>query len=362
MSDSFRFGLEAEFMLASAKDYRPLWYKDVTFATLDRLFQAIPLGGLPSLEGLDPEPPHQKLMPFIVEGYGIADENFEITDAHPKGIEIRTPVCESLEQVLSVFEDLYGRVKAALAREGLIPVAISHHPIESRFSGPQGKRRHDFWVWAMEVMTTYGPDINVSFPREITERLFSDINDLHAKVNYYAPAMAAISLASPFYEGRPWVMKGAPGKSCRTFRRSTVAPAIELHPHERHRIEFKVFEMSRRTRDFQVYFLLVLALFLDEGLSGRASSQERIYDSGNVARFGLRAEGMKDRFLELYHRAPRVLRDHGFNPAPLEDLCGAIETNRTPTDDMLALYAQGMTLNEIMREYSSLETLGGGRI
>ncbi len=362
MSDSFRFGLEAEFMLASAKDYRPLWYKDLTFAALDRIFRGIPLDGLPSLEGLAAERPHQTITPFVVEGYDIWDESSQIIDSHPKGIEIRTPVCESLEQVLSVYEDLYSRLKVALAREDLIPVAISHHPLEDKFSGPQGKRRHDVWLWAMEVMTTYGPDINVSFPRRITEELFSDVEDLHAKVNYYAPAMVAISLSSPFSGGKPWIVKGVHGKSYRTFKRSTVAPLIEIHPSARHRIELKAFDMSDRTRDFQLYFLLVLALFLDEGLRGRATPQERIYDCGNVARFGLGAEGMKERFLELYRRAPRVLRDHGFNPTPLEDLCSRIETSRTSSDDMLALYAQGRTVNEIMREYSTLETLEGRRI
>ena len=93
MKDGFHFGLEAEFMLAS-NDFRPLWYKDLSFKKLDEIFESISLEGIPSLEGLSEEPPHKKIMPFIVEGYGIPDENFNIQDAYPKGIEIRTPVCE----------------------------------------------------------------------------------------------------------------------------------------------------------------------------------------------------------------------------------------------------------------------------
>src|SRR5665647_915472 len=266
---SFQFGIEAEFMLATNHDCRPLWYRDVTFKQLDEIFESISLEGIPSLTGLAEEPPHKKLMPFIVEGYGVTDENYKVTDAYPKGIEIRTPVCQSLDQVLNVYEELYRRVKHALGKEGMIPIAISHHPIESKFSGPQNKRRHDFWLWAMEVMTTYGPDINVSFPKAISDKLFGDVDDLNAKVNYYAPALAAISLASPFYQGQPWQVKGAQGKSYRTFKRSVVAPAIELHADENFRIEFKVFEMTKHVSDFKNYFLLVLALFLDESLKGR---------------------------------------------------------------------------------------------
>lgn len=360
--NDFRFGLEAEFMLADANDFRPLWYKDVTFKTLDTIFQDISLEGLPSLDGLAAEPPHKKLMPFIVEGYGIPDHEMNINDAYPKGIEIRTPVCTSLSEVQSVYETLYRRVKTALKPHSMVPIAISHHPIESKFSGPQNKRRHDFWLWAMEVMTTYGPDINVSFPKDITAKLFSDLDDLNAKVNYYAPAMAAISLASPFYQGKPWMHKEQPGKSYRTFKRSIVAPAIELHPDENFRIEFKVFEMTKNVSDFEQYFLLVLSLFLDEGLKGRAGNQERIYDSGNVARFGLHAEGMKYRMTELYERAFDVLPKFGFDPSPLKPMGQKIEANRSPANEMLELYEKSRSLNDVMKEFSYIVTKSGERI
>lgn len=354
----FRFGLEAEYMLARSSDMKPLWYRDVTFKQLDELFESLSLEGIPSLAGLAAEPPHKKMMPFIVEGYGIPDENFVVQDAYPKGIEIRTPVCQSLDELFHVFELLYARVKKGLLEKGMSPIAISHHPVETKFTGPQNKRRHDFWLWAMEVMTTYGPDVNVSFPKDITDKLFADIDDLNAKVNYYAPALAAISLASPFYSGTPWMIKGQRGKSYRTFKRSVVAPAIELHPDEDFRIEFKVFEMTTRSREFRNYFLLVLSLFLDENLKGRSGAQERIYDLGAVARFGLEAEGMKARLHEILDRAPSVLKKSGFDPSPLSSL----ELGHTTSDRMLSLYDQGKSIPEIMREFSVLETLSGERI
>lgn len=362
MTAGFKFGLEAEFLLACSKDLRPLWYRDLSFKALDNIFTSISLNGLPSLEGLAAEPPHEKLMPFIVEGYGIPDQDFNVKDAFPKGIEIRTPVCESLPQVLSVYETLYHRVKSALASHEMVPVAISHHPNESKFSGPQNKRRHDYWLWAMEVMTTYGPDINVSFPKEISEKLFSNPEDLNKKVNYYAPAMAAISLAAPFFEGKPWMMKGLPGKSYRTFKRSIVAPAIELHADENFRIEFKVFEMTKNVADFENYFLLVLALFLDEDLKGRSGNQERIYDLGAVARFGLNAEGIKYRFVEIYEHAFKILPNYGFDPSPLESLRDKIEFNLTPGDEMLEVYGKNNSINDVMRDFSYLVTKSGIRI
>jgi hypothetical protein len=353
--DKIHFGLEAEFLLADAQNFAPLWYRDVSFRQLDEALMDISLEGLPSLEGLSAEPPHTKLMPFIVEGYGIPDSEMNIVDAYPKGIEIRTPVCSSLDQVLEVYKDLHGRVEWALKKLNLSLVAISHHPTETSFSGPQNKRRHDFWMWAQEVMTTYGPDINVSFPDDMAQRLFSDVEDLHRKVNYYAPAMAALSLASPFYASRPWMIKGQRGKSYRTFKRSVIAPAIELHADENNRIEFKVFEMSRDVADFEGYFLLVLGLFLSFDLSQRASSQERIYDLGLVSQMGLGAPGVKQVLGELFSSCEKILPTFGFSTHALKPLHQRFERELHISDKMLEIFDKTESIAEVLRHYSVLE-------
>lgn len=360
--NGFKFGLEAEYLLASKMDLKPLWYKDLSFKTIDEAFTKISLQGIPSLEGLDAEPPHQKLMPFVVEGYGIPDKDFNVIDAWPKGIEIRTPVCNSLEELFTVFETLYSRVKTSMNDIGFTPIALSHHPIETKFSGPQNKRRHDFWMWAMEVMTTYGPDINVSFPQEISSRLFANIEDLNLKVNYYAPALAATSVASPFCAGKPWIVKNQSGKSYRTYRRSVIAPAIELHQNENNRIEFKVFEMTNKSQNFYNNFLLVLTLFLDERLKGRSTNQERIYDSGNVARFGLEAEDVQNRLQEILEAAPKVLTSHGFKADSLKAVMDQLKTKITPADHLLSLYSRQDSMYDVLKELSMHETLSGEKI
>jgi len=355
VSDKFRFGLEAEFMLADNRSFQPLWYKDVSFKKLDDIFTSISLEGIPSLDGLSAEPPHKKLMPFIVEGYGIPDQDMNIIDAYPKGIEIRTPVCSSIDETLYVYKDLYQRVSLALESHNLVPVAISHHPLETKFQGPQNKRRHDFWMWAQEVMTTYGPDINVSFPKEITDELFGNVDELNLKVNYYAPSMAALSLASPFYGGAPWVIKGKQGKSYRTFKRSVIAPAIELHADENFRIEFKVFEMTKEVADFEAYFHLVLGLFLSKDLRGRACNQERIYDLGSVATLGLHSDFCASVLGELFEKCEKVLPLYGFSTQSLKRLHQRFESRSHISDQMLELYHESGSIPSVLREYSYLE-------
>ena len=224
-------------------------------------------------------------MPYVVEGYHLPSPEMSPRDLLPKGIEIRTPVCPSIETCLESLRVLHERMQRALGELGYRAVSLSHHPTADRFEGPQNKRRHDFWQWAMQAMTTYGPDVNVSVP--VTLGWLQRAEELHAKVNYYAPALVALSLASPLYRGGLWETRGRIGKSVRTYRRSVIAPAIMLHPKEAGRLEFKAFEMTCRLNDFHAYFLLWLELLLDDGLRGRATHQDLIYDLGAVARDGL---------------------------------------------------------------------------
>jgi carboxylate-amine ligase len=271
----------------------------------------------------------------------------------PKGVEIRTPVCSSLPELLATYRVLHQRLEEALARAGYAMVALSHHPIEMVFSGPQNKRRHDYWQWSMEVMTTYGPDINVSLAPELAPGL--DLADLEAKINYYGPALSALSVASPFCGGKPWEIRGKIGKSFRMHKRSYIAPPVEFHPSERHRLEFKVFDMPCSLREFEAQILSFLGLVLDTGLPGRATKQTRIYDLGQVARFGLDAECMKERAGLLLDRAPTAIESWGFNSGALEVFRGRLASGRTPADEMLELFHGSGSLEAVLRHRSRFD-------
>lgn len=348
----FMFGLESEYLVVTRDTLTPLWHQDLKFETLNDLFESISLEGIPSCEGLDLEPPQTKLMPFVVEGYHLPDMSFQAKEILPKGVEIRTPVCKSLEEVLEVHKTLYHRLKEAMNQQGYELVSLSHHPLASQFSGPQNKRRHDYWQWSMEVMTTYGPDINVSLPPVLAEKIQEA--DLEAKINYYGPALSALSVASPFLNGRPWEIRGDIGKSFRMYKRSYIAPPIEFHPTEKNRYEFKVFDMPNSLQEIEAQFLSFLALVLDEGLQGRATKQTRIYDLGQVARKGLAAEEMTERATELLERAPAVLKEWGYSAEALNVFRERVVTGRTPADEMIALYKKNNSLTEVLRERSQL--------
>jgi len=348
----FHFGIEAEYLLVDSETFRPLWHQDLRFEELNGALETIPFEDMPPLDGLDLEPPHTKLMPFVVEGYHLPSPEMSPRDLLPKGIEIRTPVCRSIETCLESLRLLHERMQDSIGELGYQAVSMSHHPTADRFEGPQNKRRHDFWQWAMQAMVTYGPDVNVSLPAELNVRL--DFADLHAKVNCYAPALTALTLASPFYLDRLWKIRGRVGKSIRTYRRSVIAPAIELHPEEAGRLEYKAFETTNRLEDFHAFFLLWLELLLDDGLGGRASDQTRIYDLGAVGRDGLAAETVRDRAAEVLDRAPSVLAAWGFHPRPLEPFRRRLETGRLPADDLIDLYERERSIPAVLRHLAPL--------
>lgn len=351
-TEGFRFGIEAEFLLADRREWRPLWYQDVSFQHLNAILEGIDLDGIPSLEGLELEHPHKKLMPYVVEGYHLPEQDAHAGDILPKGLEIRTPICSSLDECLNVYQTLHRRLEDALRPHDLALVALSHHPLHTRFRGPQNKRRHDFWLWAMEVMTTYGPDINVSFPKEVESEWDND--DMLAKINFYGPAMTAFSVASPFCEGGTWKTRDRVGKSFRTYRRSVIAPPIEVHPEEKGRMEFKVFEMANSLTDFRNQFLLFLALVLDKSLTGRALDADRIYQMGEVARLGFDAEGIREKAATMLASARRVLPAWGFEVSSLEAWEKRLQDNRTPADDMLDLFRKTWSLRAILENRSIL--------
>lgn len=332
-----RFGLEGEYLLAEAATFRPLWHPDVSFHRLNAILEAIPyeslLQGL-SLDGLELDPPHRRLLPYYVEGYGLPDAELTAwVDLLPKGIEIRTPVCPTLEACLAVYEDLYQGLQRALGEAGYRAIALAHHPEAWSFRGPQNHRRTDWWQWGMQAMTTYGPDLNLSLPEDRRRHL--DWDDLLQRVNYYTPALVAFSLAAPVARGRPWEIRGQPGLSLRTYRRSLYAPAVAYHPKEQGRLEFKAFDMPADRNEFRRYFLLWLWLLLDEAAPGRADDQDLVYDLSAVARLGWEAEDVAARAAEALDRASTLLAAIDVDPSPLDALRRRHERRLTPAHALL---------------------------
>lgn len=345
-----RYGIEAEYLLIDAETKRPLDHGELSFETLNELLESIPVSDLPPTTGLLPLPPHRRVMPYLIEGYHIPDPDAPDCELLPKGIEIRTPVCHSIAETVAVLGELHSRLRSRLLREGMLPAALSHHPLDEGFAGPQGSRSLAGWRWAQRAMTTYGPDFNVGLPPELFAAL--DRADLAAKVDSYAPAMTLLSLSAPFHGGDLWRHDGQTGKSVRTFFRSSVGEVIEFHPRQPGRIEFKSFDMPSRPEEFAAYLALWTAVLLDDSLAERSDEATRREELKTAAIEGMLCEPLRRRAAEMLQQASAKLEALEIDPGLLAPLFRRIEERRLPADEWIDEFRGGLSLGEILEKLS----------
>lgn len=126
----------------------------------------------------------------------------------------------------------------------------------------------------------------------------------------------------------------------RTHKRSIVAPAIEYHGDEANRFEFKLFDMSPNLYDYEAYFLSILNLILNKNLKGRCDKATRIYELGEVAKYGLQTPGIMFKLEDFFLGAQTLLLKHGFKPQQLQRLFERMKKRETLANQYKKLYQQ----------------------
>jgi hypothetical protein len=92
---------------------------------------------------------------------------------------------------------------------------------------------------------------------------------------------------------------------------------------------------------------------------GRATEQTRIYDMEHVARFGMRAEGARERANEVLSKAPTAQGYWGFDCRPLDHFRARLETGRIPADDVIYLFQREQSIPNVLRHLVDLRWLTG---
>jgi hypothetical protein len=345
----FGFGLEAEFILCDSASYEPRSLNSLDAQSLQSMLLNVDVKDIP-LNGLAVKPLHEVLSPYMVEGYYLTDEKMNKRILLPKGIEIMTPVAKSITRAVADLSVLFDRLNNEMKENGMACSILSHHPTAPDFYAAPNYDRHDYWQWALTAMTTYGPDVNISVPAELSKDI--DVTDLNRKINYYMPAACALSFSSPLKEGGLWKKRHQIGKSIRTHRRSIWAPLFYVHTTPHLRYEFKGFEMSNDLHDYEAYFLMSLAVLLDDTLTGRASDQTRIYDLGELAVDGLRNDAMQHRAQVVLQSASRMAGKLGFSDRSLAAFWNRLDSHRLPADEIIELYLERSNINDVLRDRS----------
>ena len=350
MQKDFKFGMETEYILTNESTHEVLWYKQTPFDGLIKIFDEISLDEIPSLEGLDSEPAHSQILPYVVEGFHLKDDQYKAYDMHPKGVEIRSPVCQSVDECIDVQRKLFVRLKESLAKKNLGICILSHHPWATEYWGPRSNRPEHFWKWALRAMTTYGPDINISWDSPAGLKLFNNKEDFEEKLNYYAPALVAFSALSPFFDHK--ISKDTNHKnirSVRTLRRYEVAPLIEWHENEKNRLEFKFFDMPLSWEESRLYFDFCLILMSSDDLTGRASHSEGQALLKRAAVEALDSDLLCQRLEEIILAGKKGLPFLGFSTELLELATKRLLLRKTPADYLIEASLANVSMNDLVK-------------
>ena len=347
----FGFGIETEFILVRKDDCKPLSHRNLDFDMLRVLINSIDCDDFGE-RGFNIKPLHSKATPYLVEGYYLTDSDMNPVSLLPKGIEIRTPMTNTIEESVDALRVLFERLRQRVLKEDLDMVVLSHHPTESKFNAAPNYRRHDYWQWALTAATTFGPDINISVPDELSKDI--ELSGLAARINYYMPSVLALTLCSPLFDGDLWHWRGRVGKSIRTFRRSIWAPLFYVHEKPSLRFEFKGFEMSRCLEDYTAFFLISLALLLDDSLTDYAPDESRIYDLGNVALNGIEPSFTREIAAIVLDSAERTAAKLGLDRSPLDEFWRRLKERRLPADDVIDLFERERSIEATMAQLRGL--------
>jgi len=348
--EGFRFGIEHEF--AVARDGRFADFTNMTFTEIQRVVDELPVhaGDYPGLRVGDLGIKQKR---WYIEGFERFGTHGEYLRTEPKGFEIRTPICASLDEAVSTLDADVAAWREVAARHGFRPLRTALNPYRSSYAPTPplnewelAHRRSPEERTAHIPMVTFGPDISVSHPGLTTARTI----DIGQKLTFASPFIVPFSFSSPFADGGAWG-----GLSRRTHIRTGPRPAVLVHvgddddiipstptltdrariPAEVGRIEFKAFDCVTDPGLYRALGTLLLGLALDTTVPGRALVPDgELHRRSAVAGFGddLIAEGADAALRAAREALPAQMRVH------LEPLSAMLRDRRTPAHEMIRTY------------------------
>ena len=351
--EHFRFGIEHEFPVADAAG-RFCDFDNTTYEEMARAIEPLPVFES-DYAGLRVGDLGIKNKRWYIEGFERFGEMGEYLRTEPKGFEIRTPICHSLDQAVSTLADDVARFERIATPLGFRPLRTALNPFKSAYvpnpplnAWETAARQSPEEISAHIHMLTHGPDLSFSHPHLAP----SETVDIARKLTYYSPCIVPFSFSSPFFAGELWG-----GYSRRTFYRTGARPSVLVFmgaeedltpsiptltdrariPAEAGRIEFKAFDCPRDIEMYRAWGALLVGVALDETLSGRA----HVPDAGAHQHAAAHAFGD-----DAIHRAAHevLAAAQAALPSEMRELLGPLEAmleeRRTPAHDMIEIYRE----------------------
>ena len=362
---AFRYGIEHEAALLRA-DGTFADFTNTTFGELAAIVADLPENPA-DLADLRVGDVGIKRKRWYVEGYERFDERGALLRCDPKGLEIRTVIHGSVDDAVAALRADQVRLDEAAARHGLGVTAIGFNPVRSvyrvepafnawerahRQGSPEERTAHLH-------MTTYGPDLNLSWAGSTPEELV----DAARKLTALSPCLVPLSFSSPFRDGAPWG-----GLSARTHLRTGARPAVmaflaEGVPQvpadpsltqparlaaEVGRLEFKAFDACPDVTLYGELLSLLTGLVLDDTLTARRT----VPDAGahqRAARTGYADPELRAAAERALDAAAEAVADRPADATRLATLRARFDNDESPARDLLARYDAGLPVCGIRR-------------
>lgn len=281
----FKYGIELEIPLLKNGSY--LDFDNTSFAELQQIIDQLPeypddynslrIGDL----GI-------KKKRWYIEEYERHDSNGNYTSCDIKGIEIRTPVCGSIDSAMKTLQNDRHLLAKFASQNNITLTAVGFNPFKHRFIPKPPLNEWEIAERSLSPeaitadihMLTQGPDVSISL-QGLTDQ---EVIDIGKKITYYSPFIAPFSYNSPFYRGKLW-----DGYSVRSYIRNQKRPAVLVFlkektnllassptltelariPSEVGRIELKVIDSVANIQIYGAILTLLKGLILDTSLNDR---------------------------------------------------------------------------------------------
>jgi hypothetical protein len=360
----FRYGIEHECAFLRA-DGAFADATNTTFAELQTIVDALPEDGRDHDE-LRIGDQGIKRKRWYVEGFERFDERGRLTRCDPKGIEIRTRIHDGVDAAVAALRADQDLLDAVAAAVDLRTVVIGFNPLRSRYliHPPLNDWEREHRLGSPEErtahlhMTTYGPDLNLSWDDPDPAELV----DAARKLTYYSPYLVPLSFSSPFRDGAPWG-----GLSARTHVRTGARPAVLVFlpteveqvaadpsltqparlSAEVGRVEFKAFDPCPDPTLYGELLTLLTGLVLDRTLTGRRTTPDADLHRRS-ARRGLTDPTIRAGTRAVMDAACAAL-GHPDDIARLAALRDRVDRHECPATRMLDRYRAGETVAGLRR-------------
>ncbi|MBD3842934.1 MAG: hypothetical protein IE909_13845 [Campylobacterales bacterium] len=266
-----RIGLEYEFTLID-NDNIYLDFENTKFDTFQKIVEDFPYfekdDEIFECKSLEKRPKR-----CYVEGFERYDNNGQLLETTPKGLEVRTLPHASIDAIVEEFDSTFTHLAKIAKNYNFFPISMGYHPYKSSmlFSPSLNQtevalRTNEMFEIAIKAMMWHSIHVNIS----ISDFSKIQMDDFLQKLNYYAPFIIPFSFSSPFYQGKMFK-----GLSYRTYVRSQIRKVVQMTNRKGvDVIEFMGFDSFYDMRLLKALLYLIQGLLSDVTLKGRALVQD----------------------------------------------------------------------------------------